>query len=475
MLKNKIITLIITLIIILIIIGLSIIIINRKSIIGKRIIGKRIIGKSITDTVYLGNYLVNFYRSDSYQNYRLAIFKFGDLIWRSIQYKKKYNNKDVKIAMAIYHIDNNITMNVNPNSKYYGMVKSDGNSDGDFLNINSLCNIAKDNGVSVRILYNYSYYKSKGESDMKWREDTTLSKVYSIEPICEIRKAQWNPYNKDQMHNKFITTSHYLNNDEIIENSVYVSTSNMDNHTSLGNTGVVINNHQELYNAYNNYFNIMWRNSNNVNSFRDEMLYYHNQNSLNYEDDYFEAFFYPVPNINNDAWNTQSNVIAKTISNLDIDTKNWIKINMWHFKGDQFGKKLIDELNKLSNASIKIVYCKDTNNTIHTYSNSMIREHGRNENKNQTGNTSGIKKINHTSGFGGSHAKNIIFKTIIQNQPTYYIITGSTNLKSSAFKRKANNQLLLKPSSSKLYDLFKDVFDNYYNYPSNTIIYSNIH
>ena len=118
--------------------------------------------------------------------------------------------------------------------------------------------------------------------------------------------------------------------------------------------------------------------------------------------------------------------------------------------------------------------------------------------KNKTGYKSGVKYINYTSNLylkileiilryvyillnipyltklGGSHAKNLIFKTIINNQPMHYIITGSANLKVTTFKTKANNQLLLKSSSSELYDLFKDAFYNYYNYPSRTHIHSNV-
>ena len=68
----------------------------------------------------------------------------------------------------------------------------------------------------------------------------------------------------------------------------------------------------------------------------------------------------------------------------------------------------------------------------------------------------------HSDTNGGSHSKNFLFKSVVNGYYSrYWIITGSTNIKSNAFKSKANNQILIRNAPEKLYNLYKDQF-NYY-------------
>ena len=426
----------------------------------------------------IGGKRIKFYRHDSYPKGsngrygRSVIFKFGDLIQRAIKYKEANKSKDVIINMAVYKIQQDVAIDIDPTSKYYGRVKIH-NAHGDgFWSIDELCKLAGDKGVQVRILYNMDSIKSASETSTSWKKDTTLAG--KSHKTCIIRKVQWNPYNRDQMHNKFLTVNYYSGGSSTMRNTVYVSTSNIDHETYLGNTGVLINHHDGLYEAYNNYFQIIWENASNITSFRKAMTAAHQKTGgLNFDDGTFSAFFYPTPPIRSDAWDTTYNAVAKAVAGLDKSKKNWIKINMWHFKKDSFGARLISEMNDLPNASIKVAYSKDSSEKLYDYAVStkkMISLHGNNGQRNSTGNTSGIKLVNYRD-HGGSHAKNFMFTTHVGGKWKYWIITGSTNIKAGSFKTKGNNQLMIRSSSRELYDLFGGAFDNYYSYPNSHLVH----
>ena len=404
---------------------------------------------------------------------RTTIFKFGDLIQRAIDCKNIYPSIPVSISLAVYKLNGSVAMNVTRGDPDYGKVvnnKSSLSGDHRYKTIKELFVIAGDVGVSFKLIYNMDLIESSGETDTDYTNDLSLSEnvLLSVYKTCEIRKANWNPYNNDQMHNKFMTISHHLDNDgSIIYNSTYVTTSNIDTHTKLGNTSLLFESNVGLYNAYGRYYNIIWNNYESIVNFRSSMTEAHRRNLLNYDTGSISAYFYPNPQIKEKSWDVDYNMVTKVlVEEIDRTAPIWVNIDMWHFKfeRDGFGHKLVDNLNDLTNASIKIIYSKDSRNGLYDYvtqsdSSNLSGFHSLNGERNQTGTRSLIRKIDYSGSDGGSHSKNFLFAS----SGKYWIITGSTNIKTNAFSKKGNNQVMIRSGSNKLYNLYNASFTHYGN------------
>lgn len=123
----------------------------------------------------------------------------------------------------------------------------------------------------------------------------------------------------------------------------------------------------------------------------------------------------------------------------------YLKVNMYHLKMDNFGKKLYNELAGIYNAGTDGLkhfrFLAKTNSYQTTDPLSVF-------------NTIGVMKYP-----AAVHTKNITFA--FSGISSYYTLTGSTNLKLDENVSKANSTLVIKEftTSHPVYNIFKTIYE----------------
>lgn len=420
------------------------------------------------------------------------IFKFSDLVTRARLYKETFPSEDVVIKLALYKVAKDVWVGFTPkdDNSHYGWV---GGSDfgGDYSEkfLWSLRK-AKSAGVKVQFVY-HNPDKDNPDDDGGVADYLDGTKAYmgnSTKMISgeDFKRVTWwcqklncerteNEYSSaTQMHNKFITVNKALNlSGGIQQNIVYTTTSNIDafhagTKTSIldqAQSGVMVYNHPDLYNAYNSYFDIIWEHAedaNNTNSnFKSAVRARHNSadKKINYEDSAFGAFFYPLSTKTSNyekAWDTTYNPLARMAERLknspmEKSIRNYVKINTYTTQTSSGDDAFAQEFNNV----IKSVRADKRGSDIHI--KSVVNKSGK-----------GVQPTLDAfdGGKTGADAKthNKAYTFTFRGSGDYYSIVGSANFKRSEFVYKANNLLMIRePQSSKvIYESFKEIFYNVY-------------
>lgn len=441
---------------------------------------------------------------------KTVLFKYGELVERAKQYKLSIkdtaDDHEVYVYFAVYKLALNVWTCVDPTRSTYGTTYGWGSGctgEGDDKLIYKFVDAARA-GVQVRIVFhNPDGIPARGSSDEPdskiW--DYLTTDVSSLPSTFQIHRADWKSgTTSGQMHNKFLLVSHHKTPNYMIQDnsfitrfthSTYVTTQNVDYYgsdTGSSNTdlhlddyvqtGVLVRNDEDLYNHYVKYFETIWEHTlpaslvvreedallpsacitetTCTRGFRERMRELHENvdDPINYDGGDIQAFFYPLPNLNN-IWDTDFNAVAKFVDDMDSDTSSsmrYFKMNMYHFKDGEFVTGLLGGLRKVpyNRLHARVVYTKDSS----TYGTMervranppnggdlSIRFHGDEKQMTHPYLSGQIRSWSPGSN-KKSHAKNYQLYYQGSEGTEWVTITGSTNGKDDAYNRKANNQIV---------------------------------
>ncbi len=481
----------------------------------------------ISNSINIGSSNVKIYSRDVSDIENHVVFKYGDLINRAISYKENHPNTNVNIKFAIYKIGDKSYVVFDPNHPKYGSVY--GNDEAGASSEKLIFSLVKAARRKVNIDFLYHKDNLDNSNSCKAdRSDNVLNYLTTrIEPsdstdidipgnrelvsdYLTVTRVDWEYSAHEQMHSKFMTVSHYDDGSTGKHNTVYVSTSNVDDHIGSipdgkdwVHSGALVNSNQGLFNAHNNYFDIIKGNHTSHASFVSAVRNQHATNNLNYDDGNFCAYFFPIPNSpsgnytpeltdwdssNANGWDTQYNPFAKYADSLSVSRHGgrYIKGNIYHMKWDNFNKafrnKLEDEYvnrNTSHTTSFKFLVSTNSNADNDTSNNTTIPGKCKSIKDNYG---DGILKLK--NGFSGAnatirnqnndvvdldkasgvktHSKDMIFA--FSQHSRYVSITGSTNFKLDAVTSKANHSLVIREFTTlhPVYNEFKKIFEYQY-------------
>lgn len=398
------------------------------------------------------------------------IFKYGDLLNRAISYKNAHPQTDVQVKFAMYKIGFNSYVGFNPADASYGYVK--GNDHGGESSEKLIYSIVKAalNQVHVDFVYQFDVSESVYNYINGFMEDPcTSDPTKKVKDYLRMRKVNWGTESYQQMHAKYMTVSHYTGDGGDVLNTVFSTTGNVDDHGTDGiptgkdwvQSGLLVNGHAELMASFNTYFNLIFNNNANQASFQAAVRAMHSSNALNYDDLHFSSYFTPIPVspagnyvagqadssvVQGNAWDTAFNPVAKYVSQMaTVSGDRYIKVNMYHLKMDNFGKKFYNELQNIyqsSSPGLKHFRFLAKENSYQTTRPLSIF------------NSIGIMRY-----VKPTHAKNLTFA--FSGISTYYTLTGSTNLKLDDNASKANSTIVVKEYTTDhpVYNAYKDIFE----------------
>lgn len=404
------------------------------------------------------------------------IFKYGDLINRAIAYKNANPSTNVTVKFAMYKIGTDSYVGFNPShSATYGYVK--GNDFGGDNSEKLMYSIVKAalNQVHIDFVYQFDasgdvYGYITGFLNNPCVTDATKT----VADYLRIWKVNWGTEAHEQMHAKYMTVSHYAGDDGAVLNTVYCTTGNVDDHGTNGiptskdwvQSGILINGHQELMDSYNDYFDIVYNNYTSQSSFKTAVRNAHASNSLNYDDQHFSSYFYPIPvspqgnytyiaetgdssSVNGNGWDTTYNAVAKYVSRMaSVTGDRYLKANVYHLKTDNFGKKFYNTLYSIYNSGssglkhFRFVIKENSYEHVFPLSN--------------------FNNIGIITEPAATHSKDMLFA--FSGITSYYSMTGSTNLKLDEHCSKANSSVVVKEftTAHPVYNAFKEIYEYQY-------------
>jgi hypothetical protein len=398
------------------------------------------------------------------------IFKYGDLLNRAISYKNEHPQIDVQVKFAMYKIGFNSYVGFNPADASYGYVK--GNDHGGDSSEKLIYSIVKAalNQVHIDFVYQFDVSESVYNYINGFMEDPcTTDPTKKVKDYLRMRKVSWGTESYQQMHAKYMTVSHYTGDGADVLNTVFSTTGNVDDHGADGiptgkdwvQSGMLVNGHAELMASFNTYFNLIFNNNANQANFQAAVRTMHSSNTLNYDDLHFSSYFTPIPVspagnyvagqpdssvVQGNAWDTMFNPVAKYVSQMaTVSGDRYIKVNMYHLKMDNFGKKFYNELENIYQSSSPGLkhfrFLAKENSYQATRPLSVF-------------NSVGIMRY-----VKPTHAKNLTFA--FSGISTYYTLTGSTNLKLDDNASKANSTIVVKEYTTDhpVYNAYKDIFE----------------
>ena len=485
------------------------------------------VASKISSSKSIGSSQVKIYSRDIGETENHVVFKYGDLINRAISYKENNPSTDVNIKFAIYKIGDKSYVVFDPNNtKYGGVYGNDEAGSASEKLIFSLVKAAR-RKVNIDFIYHkdnlddsnackanrsdnvWNYLTSRIESTDSTDVDVPGSREL-VSNYLSVTRMDWEYSAHEQMHCKFITVSHYDDGGSGKLNTVYVSTSNVDDHDGAlpdnkdwVQSGTLVNGNEGLFDAHNSYFDIIKNNYTSHSAFISDVRTQHASNNLNYHDKDFSTYFFPIPlspngNYNtslNDwdasnatGWDTQFNPFSRYADSLgnSRDGGRYIKGNIYHIKWDNFTKAFRDKLeveydnrNTSHTTSFKFLVSTNSNADDDTSNNSIIPGKCKSDKDNYG---DGIQKLkdefvntnakirNQNSDVvdtikatgAKTHSKDMIFA--FSQHSRYASITGSTNFKLDAITSKANHSLVIKEftTAHPVYNVFKDIFEYQY-------------
>ncbi|MDE7107929.1 MAG: hypothetical protein K2O39_06350 [Clostridiales bacterium] len=222
------------------------------------------------------------------------------LLQGCMRYKQKYPDAEVKITIASFHFSVVAAVCVDPQSRYYGYMKSlydkDSDSNG-FVRIAYQLVQAAKMGIEVTVIGQIDASPVTIVSGEK-RNDLSFDKYFTahlsdqaddgktVGDYMNYRKSNWTSYGdksaSDMMHIKMCTVSGYIDdNGNEHGHSVWLGSTNLDGidyqgyngHNSV-QTGIVISDHKQLWQVAYNYITLMsnYCGQEEISIFRDKMI-----------------------------------------------------------------------------------------------------------------------------------------------------------------------------------------------------------
>ncbi|HMO18624.1 MAG TPA: hypothetical protein PKA63_10180 [Oligoflexia bacterium] len=389
-----------------------------------------------------------------------VILEYADLLNLAIEEKQANPSDIVEVKFAIYKIDPKIFVEVKTGNK----ASNEGFRGSDIAemrseNLISLILRAIRAGVNVKLLYHNP------------DDDAGIADFFSSHLGSNVRRVGWGAVSSNQMHNKFVIMRKIHSNGKETGHVVYTTTANGDEFAinsyrpvwNVAQTGVLVRDHAELYNAYAEYFDLIWDNYNDIRNFRTVVRRQHGLGILNYADEHFSAYFYPLPENNFDpeddytaGWVSRFNPITELVNKLyAVKGKRAVRINAY-WVGTTTGEEAFADR---FGSSLSYLYTNPEGNSPLFV---MSAIHNRSK---------GIEFAPPIKPFDGqvlhsrarTHEKNMTFA--FSDTQEFYSISGSVNLHRAEFRYKANNQLVIREllKEHQIYDAFNDILNNVMN------------
>ncbi len=221
-------------------------------------------------------------------------FGAGLMIYQAIQYKIAHPDEAVSIDFSSYRLSPTAAVCVIPQSKYYGYMRSLYDRDYDehgFVRFSYMLTEAARMGIDVDVLWQLNSYSVKqynasgalvSKSELKsstYYAQAVKSACYDkyasgkkVSDFMTYKQVDWAISDKgsiDMMHLKACTVSNYRDSNGVDHGpAVWFSSANLDaidykgcNGNNGSQSGVLIANHDELYNITCNYINLIMSNS----------------------------------------------------------------------------------------------------------------------------------------------------------------------------------------------------------------------
>lgn len=417
---------------------------------------------------------VKIYSRDNGDTKDSPTFKYADLLNRAARYKDANPAADVQVTFAMYTFSYDSYAGIDPSDPAtYGYVK---NYDfgGDYGRPGSteklVTSVWKAAAHKVKVSFAYQNDspretpgRVRDELAARMAEPCADGSGCHVSDYLRAEKVEWGSNDgREQMHAKYMTVNHYLgDNGGDVADTTYVTTGNIDDHMADGTpfhdashnydwvqSGTLVNGHPQLAAAYGRYFQLIYDNHANQAAFHTAVRAAHAQGALNYDDQRFSAYFYPMPSGASDGWNPAFNPIAKYTEQMGaVSGDRYLKMNMFYITKESYGQRLRDELTGILDSSspgekqFRFVFQKS-------------QEDGGEE----------WVKANFGPPLGQvvegeTHAKNTQFA--FSGPKQYYCVTGSVNLAFSEVDSKANTNLVIKEFTAEhpVYNEFKKVYE----------------
>ncbi len=399
-----------------------------------------------------------------------VVFKYSDLINRAIRYKEANPAVDVELRFAIYKMARRVYIGFKPGTDSYGWVGGTEDhgpfADADGADSEKLIySVFKAAMANVKVVL--VYHNPDDDEIGPYLDDMVASHDVPEGCLSYVRASWPEGSTRGQMHNKFLLASHIEADEDdpnaleadgyrYYTNCAYITTANVDHFDSgkgdwyrpvsthrMSQAATTVYGHCALYAAYVRYFGIVCANATDQTDFWSAMTEAHNNGTLNYlpscASDPCEAYFFPIPERQENAWDTTFNPLAKYVEALNTDGNRYFKMNVYHFKSDPFGLCLKDQLQTLHDGGSVNIKSAFNKNSLESGDNNFPEFDGQ------------VYPA-------ATHAKCYMFA--MSETGHYYCIIGSSNAKADAFNSKANNLLVFRElagdGSHVLYDFFKE-------------------
>ena len=218
----------------------------------------------------------------------------GLMLYQCIQYKIAHPEEDIKIAFSTYRLSVTAAVCVDPESKFYGYMRSihDANYDEfGFVRIVYMLAEAARMGINVTIVgqlnaYGLKQYHPTNKNNTKWIDDISYNSYFKsalktdcydkyaegkkVSDYMNFCRVEWGLDDKgaaDMMHVKACAVSHYRDINGVDHGpAVWFGSTNLDGidyRGSNGNngtqSGVIVSDHDEIFRITYNYINLMSR------------------------------------------------------------------------------------------------------------------------------------------------------------------------------------------------------------------------
>ena len=301
------------------------------------------------------------------------LFKYVDVMNQALRYKKTHMDEDVEIRFAMYTLSLATYFHTDDSDPDYGEMTSEAIPGKTENILEALVRLAK-HQVKINFVAQTNITK---DVEPLLDEPCLTDSSKKVRDYLTFTYVRWGGESEQQMHAKFITANKVLDEEgKVHSNVVYLASSNIDAlydnffkaTQERAQTGVLIQDCQGMYNAFNTYQGWVYKYFDNQKGFQDEVRAAHAAKSLNYSDKYFHTHFTPVLSVmeyddftpdnlspageKESAWDLENNMFAKYVDELahSDQGERIFYANVYHYKtawSDYFGWKLFKTLRGL--------------------------------------------------------------------------------------------------------------------------------
>lgn len=427
----------------------------------------------------------------------------GLLIYQAMAYKKAHPEKEVSIDISSFRFSAQTAVCINRNSRYFGYMRSLVGQDYDeygFVRISYLLVSAAKMGIHVNVIAQLDGYpidKSDPDlntyftSQLKRSCDPDYAKGKKIQDFLDFHYCYWTSYGNDaatdMMHTKACAVSDYVDKDgKEHHNALWLSSSNLDGMNANGTngnngvqTGVIISDHEKLYQVGHNYLQLIGKycGQEDVYEFRElvnqtmtkqiRLIKEGKESSINPQDQIvylgsendhvFELYFAPFGG-NAAKWDNTNNPFCKYLQELnDSDGYIWFSWSNVKFLKtfplcSSMESKITQAFHKNKNKKNRIYILLPGNETIPGFDGSKFNDL-------KVGKDIQYKSFNKKA-FGTVHNKDIQMSYSKNGKRSYVTLLNSMNIHQGSMSYQSNFALVIKETNAAKGSIFHTIAKN---------------